>query len=96
MCRYVRREAEGTVERLRQAQRRDLGVPFVATVIDQPGDTPPQAHLPGAPTDPHSPDVPTPVTADHGNAAAVAAYVAASQAAADGEESPKHNVFDPQ
>eukprot|EP00892_Ulva_mutabilis_P012065 jgi/Ulvmu1/9230/UM005_0330.1 len=94
--RYVRYEAEGTVERLRQAQRRDLGVPFVATVIDQPGETTPRPSLSGgnatvaaAPIDPVS------GLADHGNAAAVAAYVAASQAVADGE-SPKANVFDPQ
>lgn len=92
----MRHEAEGTVDRLRQAQRRDLGVPFVATVIDQPGDTPVQG-LPGADSAaPHSPMDSVPGVGDLGNAAAVAAYVAASQAVADGDESPKANVFDPQ
>jgi hypothetical protein len=36
LCRYVRREAEGTAERLRQAQRRDTGLPFNSTVIEAP------------------------------------------------------------
>lgn len=91
----MRHEAEGTVERLRQAQRRDLGVPFVATVIDQPGETPPRPPLSGG----SAASVPAESVAglaDHGNASAVAAYVAASQAAADGGTSPKTNVFDPQ
>lgn len=58
-CRLVRKEAEETVERLAQAQRRDAGLPFVAGVID------------------------TPASGEEGlrpsNAAAVAAYVSASQ-----------------
>lgn len=59
-CRLVRKEAEETVSRLAQAQRRDAGLPFVAGVIDTPGSG--QDNGPGA-----------------GNAAAVAAYVTASQ-----------------
>ena len=31
---YVRQEAEGTVQRLRQAQRRDAGLPFVDIIAD--------------------------------------------------------------
>jgi hypothetical protein len=36
-CRYVRHEAEGTVQRLRQAQRRDAGLPFVDIIADSVG-----------------------------------------------------------
>ena len=35
--RYVRQEAEGTVQRLRQAQRRDAGLPFVDIIADTVG-----------------------------------------------------------
>jgi hypothetical protein len=36
--RYVRQEAEGTVQRLRQAQRRDTGLPFVDIIADTVGE----------------------------------------------------------
>jgi hypothetical protein len=68
-CRYVRKEAEETVERLRQVQRRDMGLPFVAGVIDSPateGLHPASGNVPQGPPP--------------GNAAAVAAYVAANSA----------------
>lgn len=55
----MRKEAEETVNRLAQAQRRDAGLPFVAEVIDTPGS---------------GQDSPAP-----GNAAAVAAFLNASQ-----------------
>ena len=35
MCRYIRHEAEATVQRLRQAQRRDTGLPYVDIMANE-------------------------------------------------------------